>query len=243
MDFKCKNTNTSVIIIRKMSVGFCKNISIYDVTQGKCIHVVDDYIGRVENCDLKETIFHLTIQSLTWLDKGPYFAWDDTGLLLDSIFMDIQEKRKSTSSFPGSNVQFVKSKWFLLSLIVIVVVVLVVAAGLANYAVLKLRQSKANRYGNGSQNFEMTSIAEETRIMSASNSNSGNLTDFVSTKCPENVGIKVKQIYPREMQFARSSPITTNKFSIDSNLPFNEESVSETIQEYDHIYDYADMPN
>ncbi|KAL3884832.1 hypothetical protein ACJMK2_024933, partial [Sinanodonta woodiana] len=93
LDFMFRgNTNTSLVIINKMGVNDGIPLTIYNMSQKNCTYIMNNNLGLVKNCDFKEATLWLIFPRLTWHDKGTYIAWDDTCLLLDSVFMEIRGK-------------------------------------------------------------------------------------------------------------------------------------------------------
>ncbi|KAL3884765.1 hypothetical protein ACJMK2_024869, partial [Sinanodonta woodiana] len=91
LPFVCNNTNTSSITIGHSYDFDYMNYIVYDVVHNNCTYtnVSQNYTDRIDSCVINDTNFNLVIRELTWQDKGYYTAWDDQGLLLDSIFVGI----------------------------------------------------------------------------------------------------------------------------------------------------------
>ncbi|KAL3884803.1 hypothetical protein ACJMK2_024911, partial [Sinanodonta woodiana] len=92
LSFMCNNTNTTSIKIGKMHAFDYAYYIIYDVTRKSCTYtnISQDYMDRVDSCVLNYTSFTLILREITWHDKGAYTAWDDQGLLLDSLLVGYQ---------------------------------------------------------------------------------------------------------------------------------------------------------
>ncbi|KAL3884802.1 hypothetical protein ACJMK2_024903, partial [Sinanodonta woodiana] len=90
--FMCNNTNTSSIKIGRNHAFDYVDCIIYDATRKSCTYtnMSQDYMDRIDSCILNYTSFNLILRELTWQDKGAYTAWDDQGLLLDSILVGYQ---------------------------------------------------------------------------------------------------------------------------------------------------------
>ncbi|KAL3884799.1 hypothetical protein ACJMK2_024900, partial [Sinanodonta woodiana] len=91
LPFLCNNTNTASITIRKDNAFDYADYTTYDVARKTCTYIHDSqyYKDRIDNCVLNYTNFNLLLRDLTWSDNGIYTAWDDRGLLLDSIFVSV----------------------------------------------------------------------------------------------------------------------------------------------------------
>ncbi|KAK3598034.1 hypothetical protein CHS0354_042402 [Potamilus streckersoni] len=81
-----------------------RRVLIYNVAERDCIYT--DIIQKKQlqvQCCVSKREFSFTIPYVSWLHKGGYFAWDDKGHLLDSIFVDIEGKATEveTEDFPS----------------------------------------------------------------------------------------------------------------------------------------------
>ncbi|KAL3884795.1 hypothetical protein ACJMK2_024896, partial [Sinanodonta woodiana] len=97
MPFMCNNTKTSSIKICKNHAFSYVDYIIYDVARKSCTYtnISQDYKDRNFSCVLNDTSFNLILEELTWSDKDVYTAWDDQGLLLDSIRVGITDSNIS----------------------------------------------------------------------------------------------------------------------------------------------------
>ncbi|KAL3884829.1 hypothetical protein ACJMK2_024930, partial [Sinanodonta woodiana] len=94
--FMCNKTNISSIKIEMMLHTQVYPVVIYDVSHANCTEVGDVFKNQIESCLFNGITLSLTIRSLTWLEKGTYVAWGDMTFLLDSIFVEIEDTKRSS---------------------------------------------------------------------------------------------------------------------------------------------------
>ncbi|KAL3884846.1 hypothetical protein ACJMK2_024947 [Sinanodonta woodiana] len=94
--FMSNKTNISSINIEMVLFKIVFPIVIYDVSHANCTEVGDVLKNRIKSCLFNGITLSLTIRSFTWLDRGTYVAWDDSNFLLDSIFVEIEDTKRSS---------------------------------------------------------------------------------------------------------------------------------------------------
>ncbi|KAL3884847.1 hypothetical protein ACJMK2_024948 [Sinanodonta woodiana] len=94
--FMCNKMNISSIKIEMMIFTIVFPVLIYDVSHANCTEVGDVLKNRIESCLFNGITLSLTIRSLTWLERGTYAAWGDQNFLLDSVFVEIEDTKRSS---------------------------------------------------------------------------------------------------------------------------------------------------
>ncbi|KAL3884804.1 hypothetical protein ACJMK2_024912, partial [Sinanodonta woodiana] len=211
LPFMCNNTNTSSIKIGKNHAFDHANYIVYDVAQNRCTHTsfVKDYNDRIESCVVNEANFDIAFRELIWTDKGAYTAWDDQGLLLDSVFVSITEK----------------TLWHMVPSLLVILV----ATFLAVVTVMKLRQNKVSnstinnltdRNGNPNtadisrnRHFEETTSPEESEMSLTNIDNADDQTDLTGNESNENVKSTDKRYSARGLNLNHNTT-PTSKFQV-----------------------------
>ncbi|KAK3598036.1 hypothetical protein CHS0354_042404 [Potamilus streckersoni] len=98
--FNIPDTNTSFIKIDYAIYTFNRTVLFLNVSKDVCsyndVRIVEEM--KFQNCSMKRREFSFTFPEISWLHKGSYFAWDEKGRLLDSLFVDIDENNTPTQA-------------------------------------------------------------------------------------------------------------------------------------------------
>ncbi|KAK3598035.1 hypothetical protein CHS0354_042403 [Potamilus streckersoni] len=240
LSFTFYDKNTLSIRVDSMTSKLSQLVVIYNATNDSCTYVVSWGKNNIRNCTLRKGEFSFIISEIVWLNKGTYFAWDDKGRLLDSLYLDIQDTGTSTTSSRSDIGNEMGT-----SLIVSALLIMIFASCLAIVAMWKLRRRRARMSTN--HNFthrnEIQTIGcgpdnalfpDETRIVLATN-NSRDLTELKRNKIEERVKLNDQNMCVRGLGCRKSYGNARWKLQIDSTL-----SSAETIQsDSTHRYDYV----
>ncbi|KAK3598040.1 hypothetical protein CHS0354_042408 [Potamilus streckersoni] len=90
LSFVFYDLNASSITVDNPTSKLTQPVLIYNATNDSCIYTDAVSVEKI-NCVLRKGEFSFIIPEIGWLHKGSYFAWDDKGRLLDSLFLDIQD--------------------------------------------------------------------------------------------------------------------------------------------------------
>ncbi|KAK3598041.1 hypothetical protein CHS0354_042409 [Potamilus streckersoni] len=178
VSFVFHETNTSSIKIDYASCTMYRTKILYNMSKEVCnsrdIVMVEEM--EIEKCALKTKEFSFTFPLIEWLHKGNYFAWDEKGRLLDSIFIDVDENNNRTKAYTINATG--------IGLIISALLIAVLSAFLVIIAVWKRRTRRvqktktykvtykngnptiANSSRNGCQKFEAKVRMNDTNIYS-----------------------------------------------------------------------------
>ncbi|KAK3598038.1 hypothetical protein CHS0354_042406 [Potamilus streckersoni] len=251
LSFELYDRNMSSIKIDNPTSKLTQPILLYNAINDSCTYtdVVSVEKINIQTCVLRKGEFSFIISEIRWLHKGSYFAWDDKGRLLDSLYLDIQEPTMTKYVMTTWSLDIGKEKEILL--IITALGVTIFAVCLVVFAVWKLRIRKARRslvhnftYGNGFQTISHCSgnafIPEETRIISTK-INSRNLTEFELNRMQTRIKYNEQNMSVREMGCANSSGKTRCNWHIDSSLSSAETIQSESAHGYEYVHDYDEL--